>query len=158
MLIFFDTEFTDFQYADLISIALVGEDGRELYIAITNFKRHLASDFVEEVVLPRLEWPGAAPVHATKSEAAQLIADFIGDVADICLVSDAEVDRTLLHGLLRKARIRHPKSALAQNLVDSDQAVQLIMELERVLKEHPGRHNALVDARALKDVMAFLNS
>lgn len=157
MLIFFDTEFTDFQHADLISVALVGEDGRELYIAITDFKRHLASDFVEEIVIPRIELPDAVPVQATKSQAARLIADFVGDAPGVCLVSDAEVDRTLLHGLLRKARVRHPKSALAQNLLEIDQAFQLMKDIEQILGEHPGRHNALIDARALKDAMTQLN-
>jgi hypothetical protein len=151
-LIFFDTEFTDFQYADLISVALVGEDGGELYVAISDFKSHLASDFVKEIVLPRVERPGARPVSVTKSEAAQLIADFIEHVPDLCLVSDAEVDCTLLRGLLKKTRMRHPKFALAQNLVEIDQAMQLMEGLERTLEEHPGRHNALIDARALKEV------
>jgi len=31
MLVFFDTEFTDFVQIDLISIGLVTEDGREFY-------------------------------------------------------------------------------------------------------------------------------
>jgi len=157
-MVFFDTEFTDFQYADLISIALVGEDGRELYIAITDFKHHLASDFVEEIVLPRLKWPDAAPVLATKAEAAQLVVEFIHQAPDIVLVSDAEVDCTLLRGLLKKARIRHPKFALAQNLVEIDQAMRLMKDLEQMLDEHPGRHNALIDARALRDAMAQLSA
>ncbi|HWV19318.1 MAG TPA: hypothetical protein VNZ68_12160 [Rhodocyclaceae bacterium] len=157
-LVFFDTEFTDFQHADLISVALVGGDGRELYIAITDFKRHLVSDFVEENVLPRLELPTAAPTQATRAEAAQLVADFIQQTPGSCLVSDAEVDCTLLRGLLKKVRIRHPKFALAQNLVEIDQAMRLMEDLEQTLDEHPGRHNALIDARALRDAMARLSA
>jgi hypothetical protein len=153
-LVFFDTEFTDFEHADLISIALVDEHGRELYIAITDFKRHLASDFVEETVLPKLEWPGAIPIPASGIEAAQLVAKFIQQVPGVVLVSDAEVDCTLMRGLLKKTRIRYPKFALAQNLVEIDQALQLMEDMEQVLEEHPGRHNALIDARALKAAMA----
>ena len=36
MLVFLDTEFTDFVRPDLISIALVSEDGREFYTERTN--------------------------------------------------------------------------------------------------------------------------
>jgi hypothetical protein len=157
-LVFFDTEFTDFEHADLISVALVGQDGRELYIAVTDFKRHLASDFVEEIVLPRIELPGAVPVRANRSEAAQIIADFIQEIPDVVLVSDADVDCTLVRALLKKSRIRHPRFELAQNLVNIDQAMRLIDELDQILDEHPERHNALVDARALRDVMARVRS
>lgn len=153
--IFFDTEFTDFRHADLISVALSGEDGSELYIAITDFKRHLASDFVESVVLPRLALPEAMPILATRSEAAQLVTSFIQKVPAICLVSDAEVDSMLLRGLLKRMLI-YPKFALAQNLVEIAQAVGLMERLERSLAEHPGRHNALIDARALKAAMKAL--
>lgn len=154
-LVFFDTEFTDFQHADLISVALASEDGRELYIAITDYKRHLASTFVEEAVLPKIELPEAMPTLATKAEATQLIAEFIQQIPDICLVSDAEVDGMLLRHLLKKIRV-YPQFALVQNLLEVDQALQMMNEIERVLSKHPGRHNALVDVRALKSAMEHL--
>lgn len=152
-LIFFDTEFTDFQHADLISIALTAEDGRELYVSITDYKRHLASDFVENIVLPRLELPDAKPILASRFEAARLIAEYLQEVPDICLVSDAEVDGMLLRRLLKRMRSTYPRFALAQHLVTSDQARQLMENVEQALTEHPGRHNALIDARALKAAM-----
>ena len=56
MLIFLDTEFTDFPESecDLISIGLVDENGREFYAESTQFRREACSDFVVDVVLPLL--------------------------------------------------------------------------------------------------------
>ena len=54
MLIFLDTEFTDFARPDLISLALVSEDGREFYAERTDYRKDDCSDFVRETVLPLL--------------------------------------------------------------------------------------------------------
>ena len=54
MLDFLDTEFTDFVRPDLISIALVSEDGREFYAERTDYREDDCSDFVRETVLPLL--------------------------------------------------------------------------------------------------------
>jgi hypothetical protein len=54
MLIFLDTEFTDFVNLVLISIALVGEDGREVYAARNDFRREDCNDFVCNEILPIL--------------------------------------------------------------------------------------------------------
>jgi hypothetical protein len=61
MLIFLDTEFTSFDHPELISMGLVGEDGREFYAERTDYQRDACSDFVLETVLPLLgRVPGAA--------------------------------------------------------------------------------------------------
>ena len=52
MRIFADTEFTDFIDCDLISIALVAEDGHEFYAERTDFDHHACSAFVREAILP----------------------------------------------------------------------------------------------------------
>jgi hypothetical protein len=54
MLVFLDTEFTDFVRPELISIALVAEDGREFYAERTDYRHDDCSDFVRETVLPLL--------------------------------------------------------------------------------------------------------
>jgi len=56
MLIFLDTEFTDFAESecDLISIGLVDENGREFYAESTQYRQEACSDFVREIVLPLL--------------------------------------------------------------------------------------------------------
>ena len=56
MLIFLDTEFTDFPESecDLISIGLVDENDREFYAELTDYRQEACSGFVREVVLPLL--------------------------------------------------------------------------------------------------------
>jgi len=56
MLIFLDTEFTDFPESecDLISIGLVDENDREFYAELTDYRQEACSGFVREVVLPSL--------------------------------------------------------------------------------------------------------
>jgi hypothetical protein len=56
--VFINCEFTDFIDIDLVSIALVCEDGREFYAERTDFRREACSEFVRMAVLPRLgQWP-----------------------------------------------------------------------------------------------------
>jgi len=52
---FIDTEFAERPYSiDLISIAIVAEDGREFYAESYDFQDHMANDWVRENVLPQL--------------------------------------------------------------------------------------------------------
>jgi hypothetical protein len=61
MLAFLDTEFTDFVRPDLISIALVGEDGQEFYAERDGYYQTDCSGFVRQIVQPLLgRVPGAA--------------------------------------------------------------------------------------------------
>lgn len=90
---FIDTEFIEYPCTiDLISIAIVVEDGRELYIEISDFDESKASDWVKENVIKKLwsrqknksefnAWSqnGGAGGLMTKSEAASEIRRFIGD-------------------------------------------------------------------------------
>lgn len=56
MLIFLDTEYTNMIDRDLISLAMVSEDGKhEIYIEINDFPRGKCSRFVNENVLPNLD-------------------------------------------------------------------------------------------------------
>lgn len=56
MMIFLDTEFTDFPESecDLISIGLVADDGREFYAESTQYRQEACSQFVKDVVVPLL--------------------------------------------------------------------------------------------------------
>lgn len=146
MLIFLDTEFTRFHQPELISIGLVGEDGREFYSARTDYRRDTCSEFVREIVEPLLgRVPGAAcgrqelskRLHVwfeQLSEPATVIFDFDGDwrlLMDAIGKPPANFgDR--LH--LANSSISHPEFERAQNLLYT-------------LDWPP--HHALADARAL---------
>ncbi|WP_321930562.1 3'-5' exonuclease family protein [Paraburkholderia guartelaensis] len=54
---FLDTEFTSFESCELISLVIVGEDGREFYAEVSDFERGLRSDFVRQTVLLQLGNP-----------------------------------------------------------------------------------------------------
>lgn len=63
MLVFLDTEFTDFAKHDLISLALVTEDGREFYAERTDYRKNECSAFV---LADRVQaWFAALPEPAT---------------------------------------------------------------------------------------------
>jgi hypothetical protein len=54
MLIFLDTEFSNFIQPQLISIGLVSEDNQPFYAELNDFDISGCSDFVKTVVLPQL--------------------------------------------------------------------------------------------------------
>ena len=51
---FIDTEYTDFRHCQLVSLAIVGENGDEFYGERIDFDLARCSDFVRKVVLPQL--------------------------------------------------------------------------------------------------------
>jgi hypothetical protein len=55
MLVFIDTEFTNFTDMEMISIGLVSADkSKEFYMENANYNRHACSPFVKEIVIPLL--------------------------------------------------------------------------------------------------------
>lgn len=151
MLVFLDTEFTDFAKHGLISLALVAEDGCEFYAERTDYRREDCSDFVHQEVLPLLgRVPGAACTQPelTKRlrtwfeclpEPATFTFDFEGDWL---LLEDAWLGPSLrqappnvvdkLH--LARHTITHPIFEKAQDLAHTHGLPP---------------HHALADARAL---------
>ena len=62
MILFLDTQFTDFVQPELISIELVSEDGCwAFYAERTDLNFDLCNVFVKESVLPRLGLPEGVP-------------------------------------------------------------------------------------------------
>lgn len=147
MLVFLDTEFSDFAKPDLISLALVAEDGREFYAERTDYPASECSAFVQEIVLPLLgRVPGAACDSAEL--ALRLQAWFHALSEPPIIIFDYETDWDLLAGAipgrpldsfaeplhLDGYAISHPFFEKAQNLVYT--------------QDWPP-HHALADARAL---------
>jgi hypothetical protein len=151
MLVFLDTEFTNFVHADLISLALVSEDGREFYAERTDYHRDACSAFVRENVVPILgRVPGAACSHAELTlrlrdwfdalpEPATIIYDFEGDwlllvKAVLGRQQTMPSDNFGQPLRLENASITHPIFERAQN---------------RIYTQDWPPHHALADARAL---------
>ena len=91
MLVFLDTEFTDFLRPDLISIALVAEDGSELYAERTDYREDGCSDFVRETVLPLLG--GVPDAACSRSELTQRLRDWFEQLPEpATIIYDFESD------------------------------------------------------------------
>lgn len=96
MLLFLDTEFTDFTERELISIGMVSEDGRhELYLEIQDFDRDKCNSFVRQTVWAELGQISGATVK--RSEVAERIRQwFVTLPRSVRIASDSQHDRELL--------------------------------------------------------------
>jgi hypothetical protein len=145
-----DTEFSDFIDCDLISIALVADDGREFYGERSDYDDASCSAFVREAVLPQL---GQHPDRVFTREGLRtaLLAwldQFAGEDERLFCCSDA-TDWDLLLDLTDGVPAGW-HGVLVSALMDYDR-------LETYFAEHRGRHHALVDARAQHYALALAN-
>jgi hypothetical protein len=141
MHVFVDCEFTDFINCDLVSIALVADDGREFYGERSDYDPASCSEFVRAAVLPQL---GQHPERVFTREA--LRAALVAWLAQF----DHEPERQLCFDW-------GGDWELLCDLLDGPppgwQAFNVAGQLDRHRSEdyyriHGGRHHALHDARA----------
>ena len=146
MLIFLDTEFTNFIDARLISIGLVSEDGREFYAEVAGIDPFHCTPFVCETVLPLLganESLILSPADL-RSKLREWLAQFSS--SDI-IVFDFNLDYLLLlHavGETPAAKIEYVSGAiLASDVYDAARN-------ETFAGDRP-QHHALTDAHAMRN-------
>ena len=148
MLVFLDTEFTDLARPELLSLALVAEDGREFYAELADYPASRCSVFVQDTVLPLFgRVPGAACDGTEMALRLRTWFEALPEPATI--VFDYQTDWDLLAGAmpgrpldsfatplyLNGYAITHPIFEQAQNLTYT--------------QAWPP-HHALADARALR--------
>jgi hypothetical protein len=100
MLIFLDTEFTDFKNRELISIGLITEDGlHEFYAERTDFNYEYCSDFVRSAVWAQLgEFPEA---KVKKDELAQRLQQWLINLPyELTIACDSLIDWELMRNAL----------------------------------------------------------
>lgn len=139
---FIDTEFTDFKASQLISIAIVSEDGREFYAECSDFERPLCSDFVRSIVLPQLgQFPDRSmPFAVLRVELqAWLLAVPLKPKPVLCY--DSNYDFELVTHLLGGPLPRGWKDENVFLRINAERFAQYIAT-------HGGEHHALHDARA----------
>ena len=139
---FLDTEFTDFKAPQLISVAIVGEDGREFYAERSDFENRLCSDFVHRVVLPLLgQHPGRSmPLSQLRDELGTwLQAVPIKPKPVLCYDFEGDID--LVEQLLGGPLPRGWKIENVERKID-------IARRTAYLEQHGAEHHALHDARA----------
>ncbi|MEX3939864.1 hypothetical protein AB4Y44_09990 [Paraburkholderia sp. BR10937] len=139
---FIDTEFTDFRQCQLISLAIVGENGDEFYGERTDFDPALCSDFVRAVVLPQLgQFEGRAMPFAALREALRgWLVSVPRDTGPV-LCYDYETDLNLFRFLMGGPL---PGGWRIENIAGQRDRTRLAAYYAR----HGGEHHALHDARA----------
>ncbi|MFZ2220860.1 MAG: hypothetical protein WAV85_19560 [Rhodoferax sp.] len=151
MLVFLDTEFTKFSYPDLISLALVAEDGREFYAERTDYWQNECSAFVQETVLPLLgRVPGAA--CTSKELTDRVRAWFAALPESATIIFDYETDWHLLAvAMLGRPQKNPPENFATPLYLDSyiiTHPVFVKAQNSSYTQDWPP-HHALADARAL---------
>ena len=163
-----DTEFTgEHALATLVSIGLVAVDGRELYVTLNDYDERQVTDWFRENVLSMIK----KETSVSKKEAYEIINKWLIDYADgdeINLVSAGKgLDITLLWELYHQGHpeldyfhclnylpfyMNHSRHFDLNTLLftvgfDLDQGKDAFLGREVSQK----RHNALYDARVVKD-------
>ena len=157
-LLFLDCEFTSLEDPKLLSIALVADDGSELYVELTG-DSHLkrASTFVIETVTPQF---GLVP-HAETSriDIGKRVGAWLLEFSEssIDILYDFHADMDLLESSLRAAAMwTRLKPVLAPTHVGyliGETVVTTAMEASwsaSFVADGIERHHALADARALR--------
>jgi hypothetical protein len=136
-----DCEFTDFIDCDLISIALVTSDGREFYGERSDYDDSECSAFVREAVIPQL---GKRSDRVFDRDALRVALlkwlEQFSEESDRFFFMDYAGDWDLLVDLLGDIPAGW-RGLLGRQLISQER-------VESYFHEHPGRHHALVDARA----------
>ncbi len=151
MLIFFDTEFSDFLDCELISIGMVSEDGAfEFYAEVSDFDLAKTSPFVQEAILPIL---GADPAAiCTKSELKDRLWKWFATLPQhVMLASDSTHDRDLLWDAFDEGL---PEN-LDREVMDLRSLIDTTVFNDQVVLYHEQAaqpwHHALHDARAARE-------
>lgn len=143
MLVFFDTEFTDFaEDAKLISIGLVAETGETFYAELSDtYTVDECSDFVIEHVLPRLDGGDA---RITLKELSSILRGWLNCSGQpVTLVTDSPPwDWYWIQFLFR--------DAWPHNLEGQPMDIGLLADATDQDPEE-NQHHALEDAKAMRD-------
>lgn len=144
MRVYLDTEFADWDDpdTDLISLALVAEDGREFYAERTDFDLRKCTRFVRLHVLPLLGAPGV--LRLDESALRRAVLEWLAQVPEPEIAVDYDGDWHLLSRLLGGDI---PDGLMGTNIYKLlDKA-----KLEEYHERHRvSRHHALHDAWALR--------
>ena len=100
MYLFFDTEFTDFEHMELISIGIISEDKKHVfYKEVYDYPKNRCSEFVKDIVIPLLS---GCDYAASYTQLANLLASWIEELPseNIIFVADYDGDREILSKLL----------------------------------------------------------
>ena len=151
-LVFMDTEFTDFDYPQLISIGLVSETGESFYAEMSNgWSREGCSPFVAEHILPQLI---AGDFLQERCYAGRRLADWLaGHPGPVRVVTDAPgydwvLMLELLAGIAPANMYPDPVTFYSDGFPE---LVPLLQEARAKAFADSLAHHALNDAEALRE-------
>jgi hypothetical protein len=151
-LIFMDTEFTDFDYPQLISIGLVSENGERYYAEMSNgWSREGCSLFVKEHILPQLT---AGEFLQERCFAGRRLADWLAEHdGPVRVVTDAPgydwvLMLDLLAGIMPENLCPEPLTFYSDSFPE---LVPLLQEARDRAFANSTAHHALNDAEALRE-------
>lgn len=158
--LFLDTEWADVTGSELVSIALVSEDGQREFYAEREMLPPIATDFVRHAVYPLLDRGEAAMSDVAMTTA---LRRFLAGIRQPYVLADYPIDMQLLKYVLAGFDLPDPEAAACGPIPVPVMTLMLregltTLLLEEWFSSHPDeaarRHHALVDARALR--MAWL--
>jgi len=142
LLLFVDTEFTDFKDMDLISIGIVSQHMHEFYAENSEYTESWCNDFVKSEVLTKLQGAEyAMPYNQLKEKLQIWISDLLEEYSSVMFVFDYSGDWFLLGELL----IDYPQRDKVKGQKDDLEAgIELYF-----MHDRSNEHHALHDAKAL---------
>lgn len=151
MKIFMDTEFTNLDEPNLISIGLLSDHGAELYIVPSDFDHTMCSDFVKANVLPLLHLEN--PEVLSRGQAIKRMKAWLADQRTsatevIQLVADHPIDFELIPQAVIKEVSNVELFNVYTKLVRSS-LLHFIADQDDWHRQIGIRHHALIDARGL---------
>ncbi len=153
MKVFFDTEFTNLETPQLISIGLVSEFGDEIYVVFDRFLVSNCSAVVRNNVLPILDIDN--PMRLTPDKAVRCLEGWFKDLRKhrdepIELISDASVDFELLPQMLKDCIQPVTYRTIWDAVPSADMRPVIDRWINKYRREIGISHHALSDARVLK--------
>lgn len=156
MYFFLDTEWADTLGSELVSIALVSEDGMHRFYAERDPLPATPEDFVKHVVYPLLQ---RGPAAITDQAMTMGLRAFLGAAPDPVVLADYHNDFSLLRYVLEGFELPEEQAAACGPIPQLVMTRMLkdgcmLRAIEDYFAGHPEaaarRHHAMVDAQALR--------
>ncbi|MCA0300700.1 MAG: 3'-5' exoribonuclease [Proteobacteria bacterium] len=153
--LFLDSEWANDALRELVSLALISEDGEYVFYAERDPLPGMPSSFVRATVYPLLNRGQAA---MTDSAMTHLLRNFLEPLGDCEIFADAPLDFSMLSRVWNGLDRTPPKPLFRTRLAREG---NLMPSVERYFELNPDqralRHHALVDAMALRSAWILEN-
>lgn len=153
--LFLDSEWANDALRELVSLALVSEDGEHVFYAERDPLPGMPSSFVSKTVYPLLERGAAAMRDEVMTH---LLRNFLEPLGDCEIFADAPLDFSMLSRVWNGLDRTPPKPLFRTRLAREG---NLMPSVERYFELYPDqralRHHALVDAMALRSAWILEN-